>query len=235
MMMQKDSVLVSIIIPVFNEEFTVGNVIERVMVVAEKCNFLHEIIVVDDCSTDGSLEILKSKKVKVYRLKRHMGKGYALRAGLKRARGNIIVMMDSDGSHQPEDLPKMLNQVSEDKADLVIGSRFMRSESLFAKKINRVGVQLFNFLIKILTGKAVTDSQSGYRVMKSSILRDMDLKSNGYEIESEMLIKAIKKGCRIKEVPIKFEQRTYGKSKLDPLKDGAKILISTLLAYVGVW
>ena len=234
-MMQKNSVLVSIIIPVFNEEFTVGNVIERVMVVAEKCNFLHEIIVVDDCSTDGSLEILKSKKVKVYRLKRHMGKGYALRAGLKRARGNIIVMMDSDGSHQPEDLPKMLNQVSEDKADLVIGSRFMRSESLFAKKINRVGVQLFNFLIKILTGKAVTDSQSGYRVMKSSILRDMDLKSNGYEIESEMLIKAIKKGCRIKEVPIKFEQRTYGKSKLDPLKDGAKILISTLLAYVGVW
>ena len=234
-MMQKNSVLVSIIIPVFNEEFTVGNVIERVMVVAEKCNFLHEIIVVDDCSTDGSLEILKSKKVKVYRLKRHMGKGYALRVGLKRARGNIIVMMDSDGSHQPEDLPKMLSRVSEDKADLVIGSRFMRSENLFVKKINRVGVQLFNFLIKILTGKAVTDSQSGYRVMKSSILRDMDLKSNGYEIESEMLIKAIKKGCRIKEVPIKFEQRTYGKSKLDPLKDGVKILISTLLAYVGVW
>jgi len=234
-MMQKDSVFVSIIIPVFNEEFTVGNVIERAMVVAEKCNFLHEIIVVDDCSTDGSLEILKSKKVKVYRLKRHMGKGYALRVGLKRARGNIIVMMDSDGSHQPEDLPKMLSRVSEDKADLVIGSRFMRSENLFVKKINRVGVQLFNFLIRILTGKAVTDSQSGYRVMKSSILRDMDLKSNGYEIESEMLIKAIKKGCRIKEVPIKFEQRTYGKSKLDPLKDGVKILISTLLAYVGVW
>lgn len=230
--MQK-SLLISVIIPVFNEEPTIGDVIDRVEKTIEKMRIPHEILVIDDCSTDNSLKILKDKKVKVYRLKRHMGKGYALRLGFEKAKGEIIVTLDSDGSHNPEELPKLLDPILENEADFVIGSRFLCERNVFSNELNKIGVKLFNFLLRMLTGKITTDSQSGYRVIKSAILKEMSLKSNGYEIESEMLIKALKIGVKTKEISIKFEQRTYGKSKLDPLKDGVKILIAILAAYVG--
>ncbi|MEM2420024.1 MAG: glycosyltransferase family 2 protein [Candidatus Bathyarchaeia archaeon] len=226
--------LVSIVIPVFNEEPTVGNVIERVKAAIERMNLPYEILVIDDCSTDNSLEVSKSKKVKVYQLERHMGKGYALRLGFKEAKGEIIVTLDSDGSHKPEELPMMLEPILRDEADLVVGSRFLSRENVFSNKLNKIGVQLFNLLIRILTGKATTDSQSGYRAFKSAVLEKIQLKSKGYEIESEMLVKALKSGFKSKEVSISFEQRTYGKSKLAPFRDGIKIFMSILAAYVGV-
>lgn len=225
--------LISVVIPVFNEESTLGDIIERVKATIKKTRFLYEILVIDDCSTDNSLEVSKSKKVKVYRLKRHMGKGYALRLGFKEAKGEIIVTLDSDGSHNPEELPKLLDPILKNEADFVIGSRFLCEQNIFHKNLNKIGVRLFNFIVKMLTGKEVTDSQSGYRAAKSVVFKKTNLKSNGYEIESEMLIKALKNGFKAKEISIKFEQRTYGKSKLDPLKDGVKIFLSILAAYVG--
>lgn len=233
-MVMRERPLVSIVIPVFNEEPTVGNVIERVKAAIERMNLPYEILVIDDCSTDNSLEVSKSKKVKVYQLERHMGKGYALRLGFKEAKGEIIVTLDSDGSHKPEELPMMLEPILRDEADLVVGSRFLSRENVFSNKLNRIGVQLFNLLIRILTGKATTDSQSGYRAFKSTVLEKIQLKSKGYEIESEMLVKALKSGFKSKEVSISFEQRTYGKSKLAPFRDGIKIFMSILAAYVGV-
>lgn len=233
-MVMREKPLVSIVIPVFNEEPTVGNVIEMVKAAIERMNLPYEILVIDDCSTDNSLEISKSKKVKVYQLERHMGKGYALRLGFKEAKGEIIVTLDSDGSHKPEELPMMLEPILRDEADLVVGSRFLSRENIFSNKLNRIGVQLFNLLIRILTGKATTDSQSGYRAFKSTVLEKIQLKSKGYEIESEMLVKALKSGFKSKEVSISFEQRTYGKSKLAPFRDGIKIFMSILAAYVGV-
>jgi glycosyltransferase involved in cell wall biosynthesis len=233
-MMMQEEPLISVVIPVFNEEPTVGDVIENVKEAVEELRFPYEILVVDDCSTDNSLEISKSKKVRVYRLKRHMGKGYALRLGFNEAKGKIIVTLDSDGSHKPKELPKVLEPILKNEADLVIGSRFLCKENVFSNKLNKIGVQLFNFLIRVLTGEATTDSQSGYRAFKSAILKSMHLKSKGYEIESEMLVKALKGGFKFKEVSIKFEQRTYGRSKLAPLKDGVKIFMSILAAYVGV-
>lgn len=233
-MIMQEKPLISIVIPVFNEELTVGAVIERVRVSVEKTGFPYEILVIDDCSTDNSLEILKGKKVRVYHLPRHMGKGYALRLGFREAKGQIIVTLDSDGSHKPEELQKLLKPIINNEADFVIGSRFLYAENIFSNKLNRIGVQLFDFFIRLLTGKVTTDSQSGYRAFKSAVLRNITLKSNGYEIESEMLVKALKKGFRTKEVSIRFEQRTYGKSKLDPFKDGVKIFMSILKAYVGV-
>ncbi|MEM4480467.1 MAG: glycosyltransferase family 2 protein [Candidatus Bathyarchaeia archaeon] len=233
-MVMRERPLVSIVIPVFNEEPTVGNVIERVKAAIERMNLPYEILVIDDCSTDNSLEVSKSKKVKVYQLERHMGKGYALRLGFKEAKGEIIVTLDSDGSHKPEELPMMLEPILRDEADLVVGSRFLSRENVFSNKLNKIGVQLFNLLIRILTGKATTDSQSGYRAFKSAVLEKIQLKSKGYEIESEMLVKALKSGFKSKEVSISFEQRTYGKSKLAPFRDGIKIFMSILAAYVGV-
>jgi glycosyltransferase involved in cell wall biosynthesis len=230
--MSLKTMLLSIIIPVYNEELTVGNIIDRVKTVMQQTGLKHEIIVVDDCSYDKSLEVAKKYSAKIYTLKQHLGKGYALRAGFSKAKGDIIVTIDSDGSHKPEELLEVLAPVLEDKADLVIGSRYLNHKSVAAKKLNAFGVKLFNYFIQLLTGVAVTDSQSGYRAMKREVLKNQNLKSGEYEIESEMLVKTAKKNFRITEVPISFEQRTYGRSGVDPLIDGFKILLSIILAYM---
>ena len=225
--------LLSVVIPVFNEEQTVGNIIKRVKAVMAKLGCGYEIIVVDDYSGDQSLEISKKAGARVYQLKTHMGKGYALRAGLAKAKGEIVVTIDSDGSHRPEELPLLLAPVLKNQADLAIGSRYLSQKPVVARRLNAFGVRLFNFLIRLFTRTAVSDSQSGYRVMKSAVLADMHLKSGEYEIESEMLVKTAKLGFRVVEVPITFEQRTYGRSRLDPLVDGFKILLSIMSAYIG--
>ena len=224
--------LLSIIIPVYNEELTIGNIIERVKAVVQQTALKYEVIVVDDYSADKSLAIAKKQDVKVYRLKTHLGKGYGLRAGFAKAKGDIIVTIDSDGSHRPEELPRLLTPILRDQADLVIGSRYLKQKDVAARKLNAFGVKLFNFLIQMLTGVSVTDSQSGYRAMKRAVLKNQHLKSGGYEIESEMLVKTAKEGFRVMEVPISFEQRTYGRSGVDPVIDGFKILLSIVLAYL---
>ena len=230
--MSFETMLLSIIIPVYNEELTVGNVIDGVKRILQQQGLNHEIIVVDDCSYDNSLEAAKKHSVRIYTLKQHLGKGYALRAGFLRAKGDVIITIDSDGSHNPEELPRVLSPILEDKADLVIGSRYQNQKSVAARKLNAFGVKLFNSLIQFLTGVATSDSQSGYRSMRRMVLENQNLKSGGYEIESEMLVKIAKRNFRIDEVPISFEQRTYGRSGVDPIVDGFKILLSIVLAYV---
>jgi len=224
--------LLSIIIPVYNEELTIGNVIDRVKVAAQKTGLKSEIIVVDDHSYDKSLLAAENRGANLYSLKRHSGKGYALRAGFTKARGDIIVTIDSDGSHRPEELSEVLAPILHDQAALVIGSRYMNQKHVASRKLNAFGVRLFNYFIQLLTGVAITDSQSGYRAMKQEVLASQKLKSGGYEIESEMLVKTAKKKFKITEVPISFEQRTYGRSGVDPLFDGYKIFLSIVLAYI---
>ena len=151
---------------------------------------------------------------------------------ITQAKGDIIITIDSDGSHRPEELLRVLTPVLKDKADLVIGSRYLNQKNVAARKLNAFGVRIFNLLIQLLTGTVITDSQSGYRAMKREVLNNQNLKSTGYEIESEMLVKTAKESFRVVEVPISFEQRTYGRSGVDPLLDGSKILLSIVLAYV---
>ncbi len=229
--MHPDRSLLSIVVPVFNEEPTIGDVISRIETTLQKKGFRYEIIVVDDCSRDKSLEVAKKYDVKLYSFKQNMGKGYALRAGFSKAKGNWIATIDSDGSHRPEELPLLLEFLLKDEADLVIGSRFSKPTSATSRR-NIAGNRLFNKLIRRLTGNAISDSQSGYRVMDSKVLKSMTLISAEYEIESEMLVKTVRKGFRIREVPITFEQRTYGRSQIDPLVDGFKILCSIIIAFL---
>jgi glycosyltransferase involved in cell wall biosynthesis len=224
--------LLSIIIPVYNEELTVGDIIDRVKMVMQQTSLENEIIVADDHSYDSSLMQAQNRGVKFVTLKQHLGKGYALRAGFAQAKGDVVVTIDSDGSHRPEELPELLEPVLKNQADLVIGSRYLNHKRVGARRLNAFGVRLFNYLIELLTGVGVTDSQSGYRAMKREVLKSQKLKSGEYEIESEMLVKTAKKKFRITEVPISFEQRTYGRSGVDPVIDGFKILLSIVLAYV---
>ena len=224
--------LLSIIIPVYNEELTVGNIIDRSKAAAQKLGLPFEIIVINDLSYDRSLQEALKRKVRVYTLKEHSGKGYALRAGFSHARGDVIVTIDSDGSHWPEELHEVLAPVLADQADMVIGSRYMNHKRVAARKLNKFGVRIFNQLIELFTGVGITDSQSGYRAMKREVLAGQKLKSGEYEIESEMLVKTAKLGFRVAEVPIPFEQRTYGHSGVDPMVDGSKILLSIVMAYL---
>jgi glycosyltransferase involved in cell wall biosynthesis len=230
--MQSDGKLLSVVVPVFNEEPTVGNVIDRIHRVLNATGFRYEIIAIDDCSRDRSAWVAKAEYARVYCLRHHMGKGYALRAGFAKARGDLVATIDSDGSHLPEELPLLLLPVAQGKADMVIGSRFLNNGEGTTRRINKVGNRLFNHIIEVLTDRSISDSQSGFRVMTNSVLRSMWLKSSTYEIESEMLVKTAKKGFRIMEVPISYEQRTYGHSGVDPIKDGLKILMSIFWAFV---
>ncbi len=223
----------SIVIPVFNEERTIGDVITRTKSIMEQSKLPYEVLVIDDGSLDRSAEISQASEAQVLR-EDHQGKGYALRLGFKQAKGKVIVTLDSDGSHNPEEIPLVLRDIIENKVDFVIGSRFLNTGVNIPKipKVNRVGNRMFNNLIRLFTGVKISDSQSGFRAIRSSVIKKMKLNSRGYEVESEMLVKALKMGARVAEIPVSFEQRTVGRSRLDPLKDGTRILYSIITSYL---
>ena len=231
---EQKKVSVSVVIPVFNEEVTVGNVVTRTKNTLERMGVSYEILVVDDGSLDRSADIAQQLEAHVLR-KAHQGKGFALRYGFMRAKGEVVVTLDADGSHKPEEIPMVLRYLVEDRADFVIGSRFSISEDNKTKipKINRAGNRLFNDLIWYLTGALTSDSQSGFRAIRSSLIKRMKLSCRGYEVESEMLVKALKMGAKVAETPISFDQRTVGRSKLDPIKDGARILYAIIASYLS--
>jgi len=232
---EREKVSVSVVIPVFNEEATIGNVVTRTKHTLEQMmGISYEILVVDDGSVDKSADIAQKLEATVLR-KKHQGKGFALRYGFMKARGELVVTLDADGSHKPEEIPQVLGYLIEDKADFVIGLRFYNSEDNKTKipKINRTGNRLFNDLILYLTGAKTSDSQSGFRAIRSLLIKRMRLGSHGYEVESEMLVKALRMGARVAETPISFDQRTVGRSKLDPIRDGAKILYVIVASYLS--
>lgn len=232
--MSRKSTLLSIVVPAYNEEHTVGDIIDRLEKTLRLANLDAEILVIDDCSKDKTLEIARSRRVKVFSLRQHMGKGYALRAGFHKAKGEIIVTIDSDASNRPEELPMLLAPILQNQADLVIGSRFSGKNPASGKRFNAAGVRIFNLIIELLTGTHVSDSQSGYRAMRRIVLEKLSLRSGEYEIESEMLVKIARRGFRIRETPVSFEQRTYGVSTLDPILDGFKILMSIFTSFLKV-
>lgn len=231
---ERKNVFVSVIIPVFNEEATVGDIVTRTKKTLENMAVRHEVIVVDDGSDDQSACIAQQHNARVLR-DGHQGKGFALRSGFKHARGEFVITLDGDGSHKPEEIPLVLKYLAEDGADFVVGSRFANSEANEAKipKINRAGNRLFNSITRYLTGVKISDTQSGFRAIRASLIKKMRLTSHGYEVESEMLVKALRMGARVKETPISFDQRTMGSSKLDPIRDGARILYAIVASYLS--
>ncbi|MDR2202816.1 MAG: glycosyltransferase family 2 protein [Nitrososphaerota archaeon] len=228
--MSHKQMLVSIVIPLYNEGQTIGNVIERVQATMNLMDLKYEIIVVDDHSCDDSLIVARRYPVRLYSLLVHVGKGMGLRTGFAKAIGNLVVTIDSDGSHLPEELPKLLYPVLNGKADVVIGSRYLFQKKVDAKRLNAFGVRIFNLIIQMFVGVYVTDSQSGYRAMRREVIEVQHLKSFGYEIEAEMLVKTVKSGFRVFEVPISFKQRVFGVSGVDYLRDVFKIFVSIVSA-----
>jgi glycosyltransferase involved in cell wall biosynthesis len=222
------SSLVSIIIPAFNEEKTVGTVIRDTSEIMDGYGLPYEIIVVNDGSTDNTEIVATSTfKATVFSNEPNRGKGYCLKRALQHARGDIIVTLDSDGEHKPKEIPDLITPLFEGN-DIVSGSRFLGNRPDVTTKLNQVGNFLFNTAIIALTGRQITDSQTGFRAMKRAVVDKLNLQSNGYEIETEIAVKTLRNGFNFKEVPVTIERRKYSESKIKIFSDGKKIL-STII------
>ena len=219
---------VSVIIPAYNEEKTIGHVVANTLNVMDSQNLPYEIIVVDDGSTDKTGRIASQCKATLLTNQTNKGKGYSLRRGFRQAQGEIVVTMDSDGEHQPKEIPDLLESVLQG-ADIVCGSRYLGKSRHFTTRLNSVGNSFFNLAIMSLTGMPITDSQSGFRAVKRSVLNGLNLQSDGYEIETEIAMKSIINGFVFKEKPITCHRREYGPSKIKILRDGIKILRTIII------
>ena len=221
--------VISVVIPAYNEEKTIGEVLSKTIQVMENFGNPYEIIVVDDGSTDKTREAASSYKVTVLTNGINKGKGYALRKGFRHARGQIIVTLDADGSHDPKEIPKLIEPLY-NGADIAAGSRFLGNGKNSTTKLNRLGNKIINAIIMTLTGRYVTDSQTGFRAIKREVLERLNLNSERYEIETELTVKGLKNGFRYVEVPIDCKKRRYHCSKLRLIVDSAKILETILRA-----
>jgi glycosyltransferase involved in cell wall biosynthesis len=220
---------VTVIIPAYNEEKTIGGVISDTILIMDGLNLPYEIIVIDDGSTDKTGLIASNYKATVLSNETNRGKGYSLRRALQYAEGDIIVTIDSDGEHKPKEIPDLIDPLF-NGTDIVAGSRFLNHNTHVTTKLNRIGNFMFNTSIMMLTGKRVTDSQTGFRAIKRNVLDNLNLESDGYEIETEITVKGLRNGFDFKEKPITCERRQYSVSKIRLLRDGAKVLKTILRA-----
>jgi glycosyltransferase involved in cell wall biosynthesis len=222
--------LISVVIPAYNEQDTIGKTISDTILTMDSLKMPYEVIVVNDGSTDDTARIASEYKATLLSDYKNRGKGYALRKGFQHAQGNIVVTIDSDGAHEPKEIPDLIQPLS-NGVDVVAGSRYLGGRMYTTTRLHRIGNAMFNLAIMILTGKYVTDSQSGFRAFKREVLQKINPQSVGYEIEVEMTIKSLKNGFVFLEQPICCERRKYSYSKLRVLQDSVKIAKAMLKAY----
>jgi len=220
---------ISVIIPAYNEEKNIGKVLSETALVMDGLYVPYEIIVVNDGSSDKTGIIASAHKATGISNGKNRGKGYSLRHALSVAQGDIIVTMDSDGEHKPKEIPDLLEPLY-NGTDLVAGSRFLGQNAYVTTKLNQIGNLLFNIAIMSLTGKKITDSQTGFRAIKRDVLELLNLESDGYEIETEITVKSLRNGFVLHEKPVCIERRKHGQSKIRLLRDGKKILRTILKA-----
>ena len=218
---------VSIVIPTINECPNIKEVIPKLP------KFIDEIIIVDGCSTDGTIEEIKKYRndVKVI-IEKKKGKGVALRRGFKEASGDLIIMMDADGSHNPKELPLLVDPVL-NGYDVTKASRLLPgggSDDFTA--FRRFGNKMFVIMVNTLYRSNYTDLCYGYRAFKKDALEKMQLKSDGFEVETEQSILMIKAGLKIKEIPSFEIKRKHGNSRLNSFRDGWKILRVIISEYM---
>ncbi|WP_394340423.1 glycosyltransferase family 2 protein [Methanobacterium sp. BAmetb5] len=210
--------------PAYNEEKTIGSV-----VLGTRQHVLR-VIVVDDGSSDKTAEIAKLAGAEVFMHSQNMGKGAALKTGFQAARdADIILTLDSDGQHQPREIPRLLEPIIKGEADVVNGSRYLNGNGKETPSYRRVGQNVLDTATNI-SGKNldVTDSQSGFRAFAGHTLPVFRFRSPDYTIESEMLIEAAKAGLRIKEVEISATYGEINHHKKNPVSHGVSVLVRIL-------
>jgi len=216
--------MLSVIIPVYNEELTIKDVIDKVLSVPiEK-----EIIVVDDGSTDRTPEILEREKEKVnivYNSLINIGKGAAVRIGLECAKGDICIIQDGDLELEPMEYPVILKPIIENKADVVYGSRFLnKSGRKKTSLINYLANKFLTGLTNLLYSAKLTDMETAYKAFRIDVVKKIKLKSLGFEIEPELTAKILRLGYKISEVPISYHPRRIREGKKIGFMDGIKAI-----------
>ncbi|MGC9314989.1 MAG: glycosyltransferase family 2 protein [bacterium] len=213
----------SVVIPVYNEQSTISEVIEKVrQVPVDK-----EIIVVDDGSTDGTGDKLNihvdDPIITVHKSMVNFGKGAAVRIGFEYAQGDAVIIQDADLELDPNEYPQLLEPIIKGEADVVYGSRFLNLKRK-VKLINLLANKFLVFLTNILYGAKLTDMETAYKVFRIDVVKSLKLRSMGFEFEPEVTAKVLRNGYKIVEVPITYHPRTVEEGKKIGWKDGFKAI-----------
>lgn len=220
----------SIVIPCYNEARTIRSIVDAVRASPYPSK---EIIVVDDCSTDGTREILRSEVAalveQVIYHEQNQGKGAALRSGIRAATGDVVVIQDADLEYDPNEYPLLVDPIAQNKADVVFGSRFAGSGPHRVLYFwHRVGNGFLTLLSNMFTNLNLTDMETCYKVFRREIIQGITIEENRFGFEPEITAKVAKTRCRIYEVGISYYGRTYEEGKKIGWKDGVRALYCIL-------
>jgi glycosyltransferase involved in cell wall biosynthesis len=215
--------LLSVVMPVYNERETIDEIIRRVLAVPIRI----QLIVIDDGSKDGTREILAELQRELgFTLvlqERNQGKGSALQRGFREVEGDLVVIQDADLEYSPEEYPQLIELICQGRADVVYGSRFLGRHRVFMFS-HYLGNWFLTLLTNVLYNTMLTDMETCFKVMRSEIVKGMNLQSNGFGIEPEMTAKIFKAGHRVYEVPITYDGRGYDQGKKITWRDGVVAL-----------
>ena len=221
--------LLTVVMPVYNELATVEEVVRRVLALPLRV----QLVVVDDCSTDGTGDLLARLCTELaFTLLRqpvNKGKGAALRLGFAHVAGDLVVIQDADLEYSPEELPGLIELICDGRADVVYGSRFLGRHRVFLFT-HYLGNRFLTTLTNVLYNTMLTDMETCYKVMRAEVLRSMTLQSNGFGIEPELTAKIFKRRLRVYEVPISYDGRGYDEGKKIGWRDGV-VAVWILLKY----
>jgi len=221
--------MLSVVMPAFNERPTIEEIIRRVLAVPLR----KELVVVDDCSTDGTRDLLQQLHRELgFTLllqPKNEGKGAALRAGFAQVRGDIVVVQDADLEYSPEEYPELIELICSGRADVVYGSRFLGRHRVFLF-VHYMGNRLLTLLTNVLYNTMLTDMETCFKAMRVDVVRAMTLRSNRFGIEPEITAKIFKRGYRVYEIPITYDGRGYEDGKKITWRDGI-VAVWTLIKY----
>jgi len=217
------AVKISVVIPVFNERETVAEIIGRVRRALDGKD--SEIVVVDDGSVDGTLDVLRSLEgIRLIEHGTNQGKGAALRTGFAAVTGDVVIVQDADLEYDPRDYPKLLEPIEDGRADVVFGSRFLGGPHRVLLFWHYMANKLLTWLSNIFTNLNLSDMETGYKVFRRPVLDKIHIRCDRFNFEPEITAKVAKARCRVYEVPISYSGRTYDEGKKIGARDGVAAL-----------